>query len=329
MTQQRNALIDFFRVAAALAVGSYHFLLFESPKEMLFPSLNADQPFFEWFKTPVLFFFVLTAVVIPIHLRENRFQLSGYPVFMAKRLIRVHYPFMVLLVLTVLTHVFFLWQNDHPISIDWRQFTGNITLTAEFTHVPWYNSIFWTLAIEMQFYVLIGLVFPLIQRFEWKSVLGLLIAGEVLHYFINDSRFVWYYTPYLCLGLLFYLRLIGNISQQIFYGFLVVLLGLTACFHELLTVWVIVAFPLIMLTVKQISVIWSNLSRFTYSFYLVHGLVGGHFLYFTHSWGTDLPIAILRFILAFIVAGIASWGFYYLVEKPSVKWMRLVRYRKN
>lgn len=329
MSQQRNALIDLFRVLPAIAVGSYHFLLFSSEKESLFPALHEDQSFFWWFKTPVLLFFVLTAIVIPLHLEENRYQLSGYPTFFAKRLIRVHYPFVVLLILTVLTEVFFRLYNGQSVSIDWQRFISNITLTAEFTHIPWYNTIFWTLAIEMQFYLLIGLLFPLIAKFEWKSIVVLLIVGETLHYFINDSRFIWYYTPYLCLGLVFYLQLTEKISKGILYGLLVIMTALTACLHETATIWVMVVFPLLFLTLKHISPIWSKLSHFTYSFYLVHGLVGGHFIYFTSSWGNTLPMGIVRFILAFLIASAASWCFYHLIEKPSVKWMRTIRYRKN
>ncbi|MBI3239332.1 MAG: acyltransferase [Flavobacteriia bacterium] len=217
MSQQRNGFIDLFRVTAAFIVCSYHFLLFSSPKETLFPSLNEHQLYFEWCQPAVLLFFIITSIVIPIHLHENQYKLSGYPVFVTKRLIRVHYPFVVLMVLTVLTEMFFLWKNGQSISINWHQFVGNITLTAEFTHVPWYNTIFWTLAIEMQFYLLIGLIFPLIKRFEWKSIVVFLIVGETLRYFIQDSRFVWYYTPYLSLGFVFYLQLIDKLSKTAFY----------------------------------------------------------------------------------------------------------------
>ena len=37
---------------------------------------------------------------------------------------------------------------------------GNLTLTADLLHTPWINPVYWTLAIELQYYLLIGLVFP-------------------------------------------------------------------------------------------------------------------------------------------------------------------------
>jgi len=329
MTLHRNILFDLFRVLAASAVAVYHFLLFESPKEKLFPFLVSEHPFFNWLKTVVLFFFILTAIVIPLHLANNRYTPRAYPVFFVKRLIRIHYPFLIVVGLTILSSIFFLLKNNLPISLDWKQLIGNITLTAEFMPVPWYNSIFWTLAIEMQFYILIGFIFPFLQRFEWKALIVLFVSGELLHYFFNDSRLVWFYTPYFCLGLVFYLYIGKKITQSFLLGAIIAFIGTTACMHEFVSLWVIVVFSFFMLLVKHLSSIWSYCAQFTYSFYLIHGLVGGHFLYFTHAWGNTLPIAILRFSLAFGSSVAAAWLFYHLVEKQSKKWMLLVRYRKN
>ena len=329
MTPHRNILFDLIRVVAAIAIATYHFLLFESPKEKLFPALTSDQPFFDWLKTSVLFFFILTAIVIPMHLANNRYTLRDYPVFFVKRLMRIHYPFLIVVGLTVATSIFFLFKNNLPISFDLPQLIGNITLTAEFMHVPWYNTIFWTLAIEMQFYILIGFIFPFLQRFEWKALIVLFISGELLHFFINDSRLVWFYTPYFCLGLVFYLYIGKKITKPFLLGVIIACICSTAFFHEFISLWVIVVFSAFMLLVKHLSSIWSYFAQLTYSFYLIHGLIGGHFLYFTHAWGNTFPMAIVRFILALGSSVVAAWIFYHLVEKRSIKWMLLVRYRKN
>ena len=51
-----------------------------------------------------------------------------------------------------------------------------MTYTVDYLHTDWFNPVFWTLAIEFQFYLIIGLVFPLLFAKNKIIIIALLFA---------------------------------------------------------------------------------------------------------------------------------------------------------
>ncbi|MES2557281.1 MAG: acyltransferase family protein [Bacteroidota bacterium] len=329
MTEQRNQLIDLLRVFSAFIIAVYHFTLHHSATETLFPAYEANQLFFRILASSVLTFFVISALVIPLQLIKNDYRLSHYPAFLLKRFLRVYLPFTVAILLIILVDLAFQVKNHQALTVDFRQLFANLTLSCEFVHRPWYSTIFWTLSIEIQFYLFIGLLFPLIKKYELKAVAVIFILGESVHFLFNDSRFLWYYTPYFTIGFGLYLWYLEKLTNLHLIFFMLVTGGFILLINEQLTIWTAVLIPALFLALKTSRIPFYRAGKFTFSFYLIHGLIGGHFIYFTRSWGNETSVAITRIALAIITAAIASWVFYHLVEKQSMKWMRFIRYRKN
>jgi len=329
MTEQRNQLIDLLRVFSAFIIAVYHFTLHHSTTEALFPDYEANQLFFRILASSVLTFFVISALVIPLQLIKSDYRLSHYPTFLKKRLLRVYLPFTAALLLIILVDLAFQLKNHQTLTVDFKQLLANLTLSCEFVHLPWYSTIFWTLSIEMQFYFFIGIVFPLIKKYELKAVIALFVIGESVQFLFDDSRFLWYYTPYFTIGFGLYLWYLKKLTNLQLILFMLAVGGFILLINEQLTIWTAILIPALFLLLKNTAIPFYRAGKYTFSFYLIHGLVGGHFIYFTRSWGNEFPIAFARIVLAIVAASLASWVFYQLVEKQSMKWIRYIRYRKN
>lgn len=329
MTVQRFQLVESLRTVSALLVGLYHLLLFAVEGQRLFPGMDASQLFFEFLKTAVLTFFILTAIVIPVHFEQEGYTIRNYGTFLLKRLVRVHLPFLAVVTVILLLEQFFLAYNSQPLHVDWYRFLSNISLTAEFVHESWYNTIFWTLAIEMQFYILIGLVYPFIRKQPLWGTLAFFVMGEVLHLLWNDSRFVWYYTPYFTIGIVLYFLLIQRLEKLQVAGIIVVEAVTVFFLHGQIESAVAFIAPALFLILPGHRSVLSYLGRFTYSFYLVHGLSGGLLLYFTRSLGEGTGWGIIRLLLALLFSFAASWAFYRLMEKPAMRLTHRIRYRRS
>jgi len=329
MSAARFQSVDALRAVAALLVVMYHFLLFSADGIALFDGLQESQLLFEVLKTVVLTFFILTAMVIPIHFDQNAYTLRNYPVFLLKRLIRVHIPFLAVVFLIVLTEQGFLLYQSKPLTVDYFKVFANLTLTAEFFHVRWYNTIFWTLAIELQFYLVIGLVFPWIKKHGLTGTGVFFLCGELLHYCWYDSRFVWYYTPFFTLGLLLYQRIAGRAGAVVIVAGTAILTGCIYLLHDPFEAPVVIITLLLFLLVKNTPRFLSAAGKYTYSLYLVHGLFGSTFLYFTRFWENSTTVSILRLCCALLLAFAGSWIFYTVVEKRSVRLTHRIKYGKS
>lgn len=321
--------LDLLRVIAALTIALYHFLLHKTPDYALFPQFKPDQPAFRIMADAVLIFFAVSAIVLPAHLLNNNYQLAAFPKFLGKRLLRIYLPFLAAVCAILLVDFAFHLKNHEPFHLDGKQLISNLTFSCEFTGIPWYNSVFWTLAIELQFYVFIGLVFPLIRKYGFTAVTAFFILGECATYFWEDTRLLYYYTPYFTIGFLLYLWLqkeLSLIHTIISIGMVgIAIFGI----NEPITLWTIIVIPAIVIGIRKLPVWCSFGGKYSYSFYLIHGLIGGHILYFTRHWNNAPAIILLKIVVALIASAIVAWIFYRFIEQPSLKWGRSIRYNKK
>ena len=81
---------------------------------------------------------------------------------------------------------------------------------------PWINPVFWSLGIEFQYYLLMGLVFPfLVARRKWIRFLtmgALLVPGT----FITRPSLIFLHLPLFLVGILTFERRVGFLSNRLF-----------------------------------------------------------------------------------------------------------------
>jgi peptidoglycan/LPS O-acetylase OafA/YrhL len=195
----------------------------------------------------------------------------------------------------------------------------------------WFNFAFWTLMIEFQFYLLIGLVLPLLlDRGRQMRTVGLIL----LMLAINLIDHTWYfaYSPYFTLGLLVFLLHHGSITRPLF-AFLV-LAASVICLVQ--GAWVPLLFAMSATAVILSRIDISSrptdlLGAISYSLYITHVPVG-YFAETAVKRITDIhqtevgKLFLLLFYTA--IALVAAWIFYRTVEKPFLTYSKRIAHKR-
>jgi peptidoglycan/LPS O-acetylase OafA/YrhL len=197
--------LTWLRAIAALMVCLFHFRGYiwhgENPNNFV-KSLNYGY-------LGVIMFFVISGFVIPYSMYVKNYQLKYFFRFLLKRTIRIEPPYLIFIFVLLLVNYYtfvYLWRLPFPTTV--KQFFLNITYLAPFFKVQWITIIFWTLAVEFQFYILTGLVYnTLVNKTLYRFIgfvtlltIGFLIPANfqtVLNYyiyFIIGFQTFMYYT---------------------------------------------------------------------------------------------------------------------------------------
>ena len=150
-TRQRLPVLDALRGLAAVGVALVHFTI----------EMHATwfQQVCHWGWLGVDVFFVISGFVIPLSLVGTGYHFtSGYLRFLSKRLVRLHPPY--LATVLVLMGISIYHSSTSLLEIA-KVFASHALLLNGLINEPWLSGVFWSLAIEMQFYLFIGIVAPL------------------------------------------------------------------------------------------------------------------------------------------------------------------------
>lgn len=314
--------LDFLRAVAALSVCLYHFSGVTLPK-----STNIYlQPLFAYGWVGVDIFFVISGFIIPYSLLGKNHQISNFGSYIAKRIIRINPPAYIAMGLVLVQRLLIDYVINHNRvytgSLSGGQLLHNLLFTIPFTHYQWVVGIFWTLAIEFQFYIFIGLLFTfLFERYGvWSFMVGYLLANALQYLPFSDSANFFHFSPMFALGgatLLFYQNRLGwwlyGLVMLLFAGLAYWQLGL-----PIAAVGVATALSILWLKVENKWLVL--LGRMSYSFYLVHALIG-----------TTCEFVLIRIIapdtegkkvtitlLCLVGALVGAYVFYVLIEKPFI-----------
>lgn len=306
--------IDLLRGFAALAVGFFHLTT-----AFLQPG-NPLRFIFERGHLGVECFFVISGFIIPYTLWRKNHHLRDAGRFLLARVLRLHPAYLASLALMLLT----LWLPNHlpppwfkAATIDWSNIALHLLYLSEICGKPWINGVYWSLAIEMQYYLLLAFAFPLLHRGpKW------LVFSAVALFAASGSwaphPLVFHHAGLFTPGILLFLAHTGRIQTW-------ELLLATAASITLLALQsgslhrpaaVLAAF-LIIRHLRWNPPAGAFLGRISYSFYLVHTIVGFAILnLFIPLISSELfrSTAVLLAIAAAILAGTL---FHHLVEAPT------------
>ena len=162
---------------AALAVSIFHFSAYFVWNEQATINFTIGAQGVE-------VFYLISGFIIPYSLYHSSYKVKNYFHYMGKRLVRLLPPYVVTIVLIQLVGIFlctYLWGCEHD--VNFRQIAINIFFLADlFPNYDWINPIFATLEVELQFYILIGLLFPVFRKYKMSFpiiCLLLLILGSI------------------------------------------------------------------------------------------------------------------------------------------------------
>lgn len=330
---QHVSILDTMRGIAALAVVLFHYSGYVLPS--IVPNYFTDV--FAHGNLGVQVFFVISGFVIPFALHRARYSISDFGNFMLRRWARIAPPAYIAALFMVLYYLLALAINGRP--IDGWDFPGfgpiaifaNLTFTGEYFNGNWYNFVFWSLNAELEFYIIIGLIYPLLMVSKRPWLPAATVAVMLLVCQTADRGF-FRYVEYFAFGMIVFLykekRITG--SHSVILILLCCVLGITS--GKLLATSVgLLTTAVIHFGTQFNTRITSWLGAISYSLYITHVPIG----YFAESALRrvmhlhEFPAGkVIMLLLYTIISLIGAWVFYRIVEMPFMKWSKALAKRR-
>jgi peptidoglycan/LPS O-acetylase OafA/YrhL len=166
--------------------------------------------------TGVYIFFVISGFIIPYSLYRSGYTIGNFGRFMVKRGIRLYPPYLFSIPITILAANFVLapMHAGAAIHAGARQLLYHLIFINDFTCVPWVSVVYWTLAIEWQWYVLAGVFFGLLV--SRNAILRFIpvSAAMVLYFLCTSDRIVFHTLPMFLIGVFVFQFKIGLIGRS-------------------------------------------------------------------------------------------------------------------
>ncbi len=307
------------RAIAALMVCIFHFTTYIDIRGSLFLESDVIYRLGKLGIQGVYVFFIITGFIIPFSLLKNKFNLNQLHRFLFKRWIRIEIPYLISILLILTISLCFSIKNGTDFNLDIFRLLHHLLYTIPFSGNEWYNPIYWTLAIEMQFYILIAIIYPfLTTKNSFLNYLATILFG-LSGLIINDNRLILYYAPIFAQGiLLFQIMNTKEVNNKII-G-VILILGfsvITFYIHKFDVALVSIITVLIIGVVNVNNNIFNKLGEISYSLYLIHGLIGGNLIYFLGRYAENYTLKILLVIFSILLSIFTSYLYWKFIENPS------------
>lgn len=318
-------IIVSLRGIAASAVCFYHFIC----TTMDYVQNETVKDVFEYGQRGVQLFFVISGIVIPLYMINSNYEFGKWGKFMLRRFARIEPPYLIALLVGL---AYLYLRNFIPGSADvdlMPSFTEFILhlgyLIPFFENMEWMNPVFWTLAIEFQYYIALSLLFPLIMMRKYVPRIIFYIAFIAPSFFIGKDFFP-YWGMYFLTGII-YILYKKEFITAIEFWIVAILLSAGIIYHQdLVDLGIAVgALSLIHFLPKFNPKPLNFTGNVSYSLYLIHSFVGTAFVNFcSHRFTAPYQIIIVM-IMGFMVSMIAAYFLYRFVEKPTHKLAKKIK----
>jgi len=327
-TKYKLDSLDVLRGFASLAVCWFHFT--QGNVRFLPDGFLKATGSYGWLGVEI--FFVISGFVIPYSLHRSEYKLRDYPTFIIKRIIRLDPPYLVsiLIVLTL------LWLSalvpgfkGGPVQIDAAGLLLHFGYLNALVRHQWLNPVYWTLAIEFQYYLLIGLLFPFLNSAERAVRLTMLLSLAALPFVIPNENLIFRYLFLFLLGFgLFQFRtgLTGRLEmlclEAVFGVGLFITLGMPPT--------VAATFAIVGSVVLNFkNKVFRFLANISYSLYLLHVPIGGRIVNIGQRFAANDPERYLVLIMALAVSIVSAFLLYRFIERPARDWAASISYTRR
>ena len=314
--------IDFLRGAASLSVCMFH-LVRGNPSFLE----NSHLTFFKYFSygwLGVQVFFIISGFIICYSLPVN-YKLNNFSTFLKKRLVRVEPSYLISILLTLTVAYIAALVTHNTVSVSYKNLLYHLGYLNNFTTNTYINNVYWTLGIEFQFYILIGLLFPLFNKSVCVFMLIIIGLLALSYIRISNTSLIFEHLPLFCIGILIYFILYDDKYPK------PVLLLLSAI-TLMAMLSNIVVFVISLITISIIIIpfpknkVFSFFSAISYPLYLVHIPIGGRVINLSLRFAkTDFQKDV-AIITALLISIIAAYLFHIVIEKPTISWSKKIKY---
>ena len=314
---------------------------------MLVLLAHSFRPFYfwdaPWFDNAILdpgqigvsVFFVISGFVLPLSLQKN-YRFQDFPRFLARRFVRIEPTYLASMVVAII----WVWTATRfaPNATHWKfdlgQIGAHLMYLVPFTDYKWVNEVYWTLAIEFQFYLFIGALFTIFRGAANRNLVLawvlILICSSVtfLAEFCKPIQLL-HFAPFFGMGMLAWLVCCYPVSRAL-NSVLVCLLILIGYFGGLSLsnlLFGALGFILI-LYLEPGKTPWRFFGTISYSLYVIHPPIVAleHFIGLRLVETAFKPFLFILPLGAMAVCIGAAWVLYKLVEEPTLRLSKKILY---
>jgi len=272
----------------------------------------------------VYMFFIVSGFVIPYSMYQKKYQLKNFFQFILKRTIRIEPPYIIFLFVLLIWN--FSLFHTKGIGKEYlfgvKDFFMNAFYLVPFFSGKWIIIIFWTLAVEFQFYILTGLTYNVLLKnrvVRYITILFFVIVGCIIPEKFNT---VFNYYIFFAIGLIAFLNYTKQIQRKEYFAFIILSVGFII-YKNLQVVLPILAFTLLAIEFLNYKTRMSTFfGKISYSLYLTHGLAGGATVLLTigklnGDW---------QFLVAVFISIFFAWIYYMGIERIFLYQSKKIRY---
>ena len=234
----------------------------------------------------VYVFFVISGFIIPYSLNSSKYRVKYFFRFILKRIIRIDPPYYIAIILTLALAFLVTLRHGYigeKFHFNICQFLAHLVYVIPLTKYDWYNHVFWTLCIEVQYYIFIGLLWNFFTGYKnsVRLLSVLLFLGLSFSPFNNYYSLFTYSSAFVTGIITFYFKT-AVIDKKLFL-FCILLTGIFCLFTvkspAIALVCLLTAF--IIGFINYQDKVLTFLGKISYSLYITHTLIvtiGGYFL---------------------------------------------------
>jgi peptidoglycan/LPS O-acetylase OafA/YrhL len=249
---------------------------------------------------------------------------------MTKRYLRIAPPYIAAVLIALM-----LWFAGSQVPsfhgqmfrIEPNRLVAHLFFANDILGLAWFNPVFWTLAIEFQYYIAMAILFPLLfSRTQLCNVLAV-TALMVASWLPGREFLVSNWVLIFLAGIVMAQWQLQCLSRTTAAVLIISILSLIL-WHHGTTIFVATLLTLAL-------VIWPNgmsrlgivLGQLSYSLYLMHVPVGGRVVNLGMRYVRNDLDRWCVLSLAFAASFAAAWLLWITVERSALKWSSRIKYR--
>ena len=274
-------------------------------------------------------FFVISGFVIPWSLYRAQYVLRDYPRFLLKRNVRLYPPYLASIVVTILATNFIMAPVLHlpRLTLTAPVLLAHLGYLNDLLHLPWVSVVYWTLAIELQWYLVVGLMFPLLATCAKLPRFAALAAMMMAYFMVGNDRLIFHSIPIFLVGVFVFQYRVGLIGRGEMLGLIAVMILAMIGPIGWIVAGVSVTTGVLIAFASFESRAMDRVGDLSYSLYLLHLPIGVTLIGCLSLW---LPYSgsymIVLDIVGLAASGLAAWTMYQWIEKPSQEKSSAIRF---
>ena len=265
----------------------------------------------------VILFFLLSGFLIERNLRRS----GDLPVYGLRRAFRILPAYWVAILVLLLVHRGLLGDTSFSAP---RDVLANLLLVADFARAPLVSAVFWTLLIEVKFYLLA----PFIVRLGRSAIMAapyalMLLNGAVLAR-RGEASALLTYIVFCCAGMSFSLWLREELSDLALIVLAVACAGSVWLFSPYfklgLAIFAVLSAAALAMALRHdlTAAPLAFIGAVSYSWYLYHAGIGYPVMDALQGPSVGLP-AIAAISVAVVATLTIAWASYRWIERPGIE----------